>query len=120
MLLSADDKKFFLVSQHLCWLHLSLRCDVAELPVARACVAAATLGNRLLVLGGKDTWGKEQSAVLTCDLTTHLTSSDVVKPMATPRHTFGAATAAGRVYAVGHGRLGDEADTVEFFDPGTM
>lgn len=56
--------------------------------------------------------------VTTCDLTTHATSTDSVRPMASPRHTFGAATALGRVYAIGHGRLGDEANTVEFFDPG--
>ena len=40
--------------------------------------------------------------------------------MATPRHTFCAATAAGRIYVVGHGRLGDEQETVEFFDPGEV
>jgi hypothetical protein len=58
--------------------------------------------------------------VTTCDLSTHETSVDGIKQMATPRHTFGAATAAGRVYAVGHGRLVDEDNTVEFFDPGNF
>lgn len=36
---------------------------MAELPTARACVAAATLGGRLYVLGGKDSWGKEMTGV---------------------------------------------------------
>lgn len=56
--------------------------------------------------------------VYTCDLSSHAISTDEVRPMATPRHTFGAATAAGRVYVVGHGRLADEQETTEFFDPG--
>ena len=62
--------------------------------------------------------GLPTAQVTTCDLATHTTSTDCIRSMATPRHTFGAATAACRVYAIGHGRLGDEADTVEFFDPG--
>ncbi len=81
-------------------------------------MAAATLGTKLFVLGGKDSWGKEMTGVYSCDLATHTISSDDVRPMATPRHTFCAATAAGRIYVVGHGRLGDEQETVEFFDPG--
>ncbi|GAX76385.1 hypothetical protein CEUSTIGMA_g3831.t1 [Chlamydomonas eustigma] len=94
-------------------------CDIADLPAARACVASATLGNRLFILGGKDSWGKELSMVTTCELSTHTVCSDGVKHMATPRHTFSAVTAAGRLFAVGHGRLGDEAETVEFFDQGS-
>jgi hypothetical protein len=61
---------------------------------------------------------QELTGVYTCDLSTHLVSEDSVRPMSTPRHTFGAATVSSRVYAVGHGRLGDESETVEFFDPG--
>ena len=34
--------------------------------MARACVAATTLGSRLYVLGGKDTWGKETTGVSAC------------------------------------------------------
>ena len=64
--------------------------------------------------------GLPTAQVTTCDLATHTTSTDCIRSMATPRHTFGAATAACRVYAIGHGRLGDEADTVEFFDPGAV
>lgn len=92
--------------------------SLAPLPTARGGLASVTVDGQVFVIGG-DTSGESQ-ALHTVEAYDPRTGTwhTVNSAGLTPREDFGAATADGRIYAIGgYDSNGNASDVVESFDP---
>jgi N-acetylneuraminic acid mutarotase len=89
--------------------------ELAPLPTPRSGTAGATLGGRVLILGGENNTGvfnENEAYDPTTDSWTELT------PLPTPRHGFGAATVGNAVYLPGGAPIAggeQQSSTLEIF-----